>query len=82
MVQDAHDTAKEMEKMIFHELYGHAFTAALFGGEWGAKQNALLKAIGGGAGLYRPAANQIDLHDYAAGLAADTSSDRPVSAAR
>jgi hypothetical protein len=38
------------------------------------QQNALLNAIGGGAGLYRfAAANQIDLHAYAAGSAADTS---------
>jgi hypothetical protein len=58
-----------MEKTIFHELYGHAATASLFGGEWLAKQGALLKAIGGGADLYRLAAvNQIDLHAYAAGL--------------
>jgi hypothetical protein len=42
-----------MEKTIFHELYGHAATATLFGGVWYAKHNALLKTIGGGAGLYR-----------------------------
>jgi hypothetical protein len=73
VVQQAHGTAEEVERTIFHELYGHAATASLFGGEWLAKQNALLKAIGGGAGLYRlAAANQIDLHDYAAGLQADT----------
>jgi N12 class adenine-specific DNA methylase len=73
VVQQAHSTAEEVEKTIFHELYGHAATATLFGDEWVAKQNALLKAIGGGAGLYRiAAANQINLHAYADGLAADT----------
>jgi uncharacterized phage-associated protein len=50
-------------------LYCHAATASVLGGEWLAKQNELLKAIGGGAGLYRlAAANQIDLHDCAASL--------------
>jgi hypothetical protein len=74
VVQQAHNTPEEVKYTIFHELYGYAATAALFGGEWLAKQNELLKAIGGGAGLYRlAAANQIDLHAYAAGLAADTS---------
>lgn len=73
-VQDAHGTAEEVEKTIFHELYGHAATAALFDDESVDKQNALLKAIGGGDGLYRlAAANQIDLRTYADGLAADTS---------
>jgi hypothetical protein len=57
-------------------LYGHAASATLIGGEWLAKQNALLKAIGGGAGVYRLAvANQINLHDYAPGLADDTPPD-------
>jgi hypothetical protein len=55
-------------------LYGHATSANLIGSEWLAKQNALLDAIGGGEGLYRlAAANQIDLHAYAAGLQPDTS---------
>ena len=73
VVQDAHGTTEEVETTIFDELYRHAATASLFGGEWLAKQNALLKAIGGGEGLYRlAAANKIDLRDYAAGLAADT----------
>jgi hypothetical protein len=44
VVQQAHGTAEEVEKTIFHELYGHAATASLFGGEWLAKQNALLGA--------------------------------------
>ena len=74
VVKNANSTAKEVKKTIFHELYGHAATAALFGGQRVAKPNALLKAIGGGEGLYRlAAANKIDLHDYADGLAADTS---------
>jgi hypothetical protein len=34
VVQDAHSTPEEVEKTIFHELYGHAATATLFGGEW------------------------------------------------
>jgi hypothetical protein len=38
------------------------------------KQNALLKAIGGGEGLIRLAATiKIDLRDFMDGLAADTS---------
>jgi hypothetical protein len=51
VVLQAHSTPEEVEKTIFHELYGHAATATLFGGEWLAKQNTVLKAIGGGAGL-------------------------------
>jgi hypothetical protein len=71
VVPQAHRTPEEVGKTIFHELYGHA--ATLFGGERLAKQNTLLNVIGG-AGLYRfAAANQIDLHAYAPGLAADTS---------
>jgi hypothetical protein len=52
VVEQAHSTPEEVDKTIFHELYGQA-TATLIGGEWLAKQNAVLKAIGG-AGLYRP----------------------------
>jgi hypothetical protein len=74
VVKQAHSRPEEVDKSLFHELYGHAATATVFGGEWGAKQNALLNAIGGDAALYRlAAANQIGLHAYAPGLAADTS---------
>jgi hypothetical protein len=74
VVQQVHGTPEEVGKTILHGSYGHAATAALFGGDWLAKQSALLKAIGGGAGPYRlAAANQIDLHACANGLAADTS---------
>jgi hypothetical protein len=60
----------------------HLITARHPAGEWLAKQNALLKAIGGGTDLYRlAAANQVALHAYAAGLAADTSlTDEPYRA--
>jgi hypothetical protein len=51
VVEDAHATAKELETTIFHELYGHAATQALFGKEWVQKQNALYDAVGGGQGL-------------------------------
>jgi phenylalanine-4-hydroxylase len=34
VVQQAHCMPYEVEKTIFHELYGHVATASLFGGEW------------------------------------------------
>jgi hypothetical protein len=56
VVQQAHGTAEEVKKTIFHELYGHAATAALFGGEWSGKLHRLA------------AVNKIELHAYAVGL--------------
>jgi hypothetical protein len=49
VVQQAHGKPEEVEKTIFHVLYGRAATAALFGGEWPAKLHRLAGA------------NQIDL---------------------
>lgn len=62
VVQDAHSMPEEVETTIYHELYGHAATSALFGNEWTTRLNALLKAVGGAGGIIRLAeANGIKL---------------------
>lgn len=72
VVQEAHSTAEQVETTIFHGLYGHAATSALFGNEWTVKLNALFKAVGGAGGIVRLSeSNGLNLQAYMDGPAAD-----------
>lgn len=74
IVQDNHRCAAEVEKTIFHEMFGHAAVRTLFNNDYDGHLNTLLTRIGGGEGLRTLAIkNNIDLSKYVAGLQADLS---------
>jgi hypothetical protein len=72
VVQQAHGTPEEAGKTIFHELYGHAHRHSVSRRVAGQAERAA-ESHRRRSGLYRlAAANQIDLHAYAAGLTGES----------
>lgn len=65
VVQENHRNATELEKMIFHEMFGHAAVRTLFADDYNGHLNTLLTRIGGWEGLRTLAVkNNIDLSKY------------------
>jgi hypothetical protein len=72
VVQNNHRSAEDLEKTIFHELYGHAATHAYFGKAYERELNTLLDKIGGWEGIKAISAkHNIDLSEYLDGLEQD-----------
>ena len=64
-----HATVEDIEATLFHELYGHYGTRALFGNKWFQEINKLYTSIGGWPGVKAIAEKRgIKLEDYRKGV--------------
>lgn len=64
-----HATVEDIEATLFHELYGHHGTRALFGNKWMQEINKLYASVGGWNGVKAIAAKRgINLEEYRNGV--------------
>lgn len=64
-----HATVEDIEATLFHELYGHHGTRALFGNKWMQEINKLYASVGGWNGVKAIAAKRgINLEEYRKGV--------------